>query len=68
VTGLKTKHVTELTKKWKTEGLATGTIKNRMAHIRWWAEKTNRTHLIPSNDQLGGCPRIGSVAKITGVP
>ena len=52
VNGLKAKHVTKLTEKWKTDGLANGTIKNRMAHIRWWAGKTNAAHKIPSNDQL----------------
>jgi len=53
VTGLKAKHITQLIDKWKADGLATGTIKNRMAHIRWWAGKTSRTHLIPTNDELG---------------
>ena len=52
VNGLKAKHVTKLCEKWKIDGLANGTIKNRMAHIRWWAEKTNAAHKIPSNDQL----------------
>ena len=42
VTGLKTKHVTQLTEKWKADGLAAGTIKNRMAHIRWWAGTTEQ--------------------------
>jgi site-specific recombinase XerC len=52
INGLKAKHVTKLTEKWKADGLANGTIKNRMAHIRWWARKTNAAHKIPSNDQL----------------
>ncbi len=58
VTGLKTKHITQLIEKWKADELATGTIKNRMSHIRWWAGKTNRTHLIPTNDELGIDKRI----------
>ncbi len=52
VNGLKAKHVIKLTEKWKADGLASGTIKNRMAHIRWWAGKTNASHKIPTNDQL----------------
>ncbi len=58
VTRLKTKNITQLIEKWKTDGLATGTIKNRMSHIRWWAGKTNRSHLVPTNDELGIDKRI----------
>lgn len=49
---LKAKHVIKLTEKWMSEGLSAGTLKNRMAHIRWWASKVNATHKIPTNDQL----------------
>lgn len=52
VNALKGKHVIKLTQKWRADGLAAGTIKNRMAHLRWWASKVNATHKIPSNDQL----------------
>lgn len=52
VNALKGKHVTKLTQKWRADGLAAGTIKNRMAHLRWWASKVNAAHKIPSNDQL----------------
>lgn len=52
VKGLKAKHVERLVEKWKADELATGTIKNRMSHIRWWAAKVNASHKIPSNDAL----------------
>jgi len=35
---LKPKHVEALVERWKAEGLDPGTIKNRMAALRWWAE------------------------------
>ena len=37
VTGLKRKHVAALVKEWKRQGRSVGTMKNRMAHVRWWA-------------------------------
>ena len=37
---LKGKHVEALLALWQSEGLAAGTQKNRMVHIRWWAEKS----------------------------
>ncbi|HZT34425.1 MAG TPA: phage integrase N-terminal domain-containing protein, partial [Nitrososphaera sp.] len=50
---LKPKHVEALINLWKRDGLATGTIKNRMAHLRWWAEKVGKSSVIPkSNDKL----------------
>lgn len=50
---IKPKHVDALVRRWKEEGLATGTIKNRMAHLRWWAEKVDKRSVIPhSNDKL----------------
>jgi len=50
---LKAKHVIKLIEKWTMEGLSSGTLKNRMSHIRWWAGKVNAIHKIPANDQLG---------------
>ena len=41
---LKPKHVERLVQRWQAEGLAMGTIKNRMAELRWRTEKSaNRT-------------------------
>src|SRR3989304_7105187 len=36
---LKPKHVEALVDRWKAESLSAGTIKNRMAELRWRAEK-----------------------------
>lgn len=40
--GLKPKHVEALVNRWTGEQLSAGTIKNRMAHLRWWAEKLDK--------------------------
>ena len=51
---LKPKHVEALIECWKTEGLAVGTIKNRMAELRWWAEKIGKQNVIArDNDDYG---------------
>jgi hypothetical protein len=51
---LKSKHVDALLNRWLAERLQAGTIKNRMAALRWWAEKIGRAGIIPAdNDQLG---------------
>lgn len=52
--GLKPKHISNLLEQWKGDGLSVATIKNRMAHLRWWAEKVGKQNVIPrSNDELG---------------
>ncbi|WP_446027548.1 phage integrase N-terminal domain-containing protein [Lelliottia amnigena] len=51
---LKGKHIEALVDRWQTEGLSTGTLKNRLAHLRWWAEKIGKAGVIPAdNTQLG---------------
>jgi len=43
---LKPKHVDALIADWQTRGLSAGTIKNRMADLRWWAEKTGKASVL----------------------
>ncbi len=51
---LKPKHVEGLVERWQAEGLAVGTIKNRMAELRWWAEKIGKQNVIArDNDHYG---------------
>jgi len=51
---LKPKHVEALVTKWRQEGLSIGTVKNRMAALRWWAQKVDRRNVIArSNDHYG---------------
>lgn len=53
-TSLKGKHIETLIERWQAEGLSSGTLKNRLAHLRWWAEKIGKAGLIPAdNTRLG---------------
>lgn len=53
-TGLKPKHVAALVERWQTVGIAVNTKKNRMSHIRWWAEKVGKQNCVPrANKDLG---------------
>ncbi|MGH8317785.1 MAG: phage integrase N-terminal domain-containing protein [Terriglobia bacterium] len=47
---LKGKHVAVLLERWQSEGLSAGTLKNRMAHLRWWAEKVGKAGVIPADN------------------
>ena len=53
---LKPKHVDALIGKWNAEGIAAGTLKNRMAYLRWWAEKVGREAVIPKENASLGIP------------
>ncbi len=51
---LKPKHVDALVKRWFSEGMSAGTIKNRMNCLRWWAAKVDRRNVVArSNDFYG---------------
>jgi len=53
-TSLTPKHVDRLVQQWKDEGLAAGTIKNRMAELRWWAGKIRKPAVVArGNDHYG---------------
>ncbi len=61
---LKPKHVEGLVERWQAEGLAVGTIKNRMAELRWWAEKISKQNVIAQdNDHYG----IGNRRYVTNI-
>jgi site-specific recombinase XerC len=55
-TSLKGKHVEALLQRWQTEGLSPGTLKNRMAHLRWWAEKVGKAGILPADNTRLGIP------------
>ena len=52
-TGLRRKHAVALVNEWKRQGRSIGTMKNRMAHLRWWAEQIGRSGVVPGNGELG---------------
>lgn len=51
---LKPKHVGALAERWKGEGLSAGTIKNRMSHLRWWAEKIGKASIVARSNEAYG--------------
>lgn len=55
-TSLKGKHVEALLQRWQAEGLSAGTLKNRMAHLRWWAEKIGKAGILPADNTKLGIP------------
>lgn len=55
-TSLKGKHVEALLQRWQAEGLSAGTLKNRMAHLRWWAEKVGKAGIFPADNTKLGIP------------
>ena len=51
---LKPKHAEALVRRWQGEGLSAGTVKNRLSHLRWWAEKIGKPYAVPDgNGSLG---------------
>jgi site-specific recombinase XerC len=63
---LKPKHVEALVRRWQNEALSIGTVKNRMAALRWWAQKVDRRNVVArSNDHYGIPERkfIGTESK-----
>lgn len=53
---LKERHVQALLGRWQAEGLSAGTVKNRVAHLRWWAEKVGKAGVIPADNTALGIP------------
>jgi hypothetical protein len=60
---LKPKHVDALVQHWQSEGLASGTIKNRMAALRWWAEKVDKPAIIARDNTVYGIEAREFVAQ-----
>lgn len=63
---LRPKHVSALVTHWQRQRIAVGTIKNRMAAIRWWARKVNRRGAVAQgNDYYGIASRqmVSAVSK-----
>ena len=52
-TGLRRKHVNALVREWRRRDLSAGTMKNRMAALRWWAERIGRPGVVGTNVEHG---------------
>ncbi|MEX2123865.1 MAG: phage integrase N-terminal domain-containing protein [Woeseia sp.] len=68
---LKPKHVQALVTYWQEQVLSIGTIKNRMAAIRWWAGKVNRQSAVSRTNDFYGIGRrqlVGTESKAKELP
>lgn len=66
---LKPRHVEALANHWRAARLSPGTMKNRMAWVRWWAAKIRKANVVPrQNEAIGIGDRTafsGSRARVT---
>ena len=62
---LKGKHVQALLDRWQDESLSAGTIKNRLSHLRWWAEKIGKAGILPADNAQLGVPERHYIARIS---
>ena len=60
---LKPKHVEALVKLWQSEALSIGTVKNRMAALRWWAQKVDRQNVVARSNEHYGIPERSFVSN-----
>jgi len=57
VDSLKPKHVEALVGRWKAEEISAGTFKNRLAVLRWWAEKIGKENVVARENDAYGIDR-----------
>jgi hypothetical protein len=62
---LKPKHVQALVESWQARELSAGTIKNRMADLRWWAEKTGKPSVLAHDNAHYGIAQRTFVTNAT---
>ena len=53
---LKPKHIEALVTQWQERDLSIGTIKNRMAAIRWWSVKIHKQNVVAKSNEHYGIP------------
>src|SRR6266496_6572153 len=53
---LKPKHIEKLVERWLAEELSPGTIKNRMCHLRWLAQKIGKENIVERTNAAYGIP------------
>ncbi|ATX81715.1 Integrase [Mariprofundus ferrinatatus] len=63
IRSLKPKHVHALVDQWLYEGKKPGTIKNRMAALRWWLEKIGKEGVMRKDNDFYGVPHRELTAR-----
>ena len=59
--GFKGRHVDALVEEWRRQGLSDGTVKNRLAHVRWLAAKIGKPGIVrKDNASYGIGPTCGT--------
>jgi hypothetical protein len=53
-TSLKPKHIEALIGLWSQKGIKIGTLKNRLAALRWWAGKVNKANVVARDNTAYG--------------
>lgn len=64
-TSLKPKHVEALLGQWRIDGISTGTIKNRMSAMRWWAEKIGKQNIMERSNAAYGIAKREFVTNVS---
>jgi site-specific recombinase XerD len=64
-TDIKGRHVNALVTAWQQQGLTPGTLKNRMAALRWWAEKVGRAWVLARDNAHYGIPDWQYVTNVS---
>jgi len=59
------KHIQALIGRWQNENLSVGTIKNRLSHLRWWAEKVGKAGILPADNAQLGVPERRYVTNVS---
>jgi len=59
------KHVQALIGRWQRENLSAGTIKNRLSHLRWWAEKVGKAGILSADNAQLGVPERRYVTNVS---
>ena len=60
---LKPKHVEALVAHWQDQSISTGTLKNRLSALRWWARKVNKPSIIGKDNTVYGIGQREYVAR-----
>ena len=51
--GLKGRHIDALSAEWRRQGLSDGTVRHRMAHLRWLARKIGKPGIVRKDNASG---------------